>query len=87
MNNVPKYSRGNLVKYTKQRSDEIIKSRKLLLQEFTSKELGESPLGRLIIYSDPFWSNQHKNWMYPYEYGIFGDHEGYALETELEIYT
>ena len=79
----PKFIRGQSnIFYNGERRSEIIKSREELRQRFSSEELGESPLGRLILYAEPYWDG--KTWIYPYEYGLFGTHEGYAGEEELE---
>ena len=80
----PKYRQGQAnVFYNAKRRKEIIESREELRKKFTSSELGESPLGRLTLYAPPFWDG--KTWVYPYEYGCYGNHEGYAAEEDLEI--
>ena len=79
----PKFTRGQSnIFYNAERRSEIIKGREELRKRFPREELGEPPLGRLILYAPPYWNG--KTWIYPYEYGAFGTHEGYAAEEELE---
>ena len=80
----PKFKRGMVnVFYNAEARRRIIESREKLRAKYPSHELGESPLGRLNIYDDPHWNG--KTWVYPYDYGCFGDHEGYAEEEDLEV--
>ena len=47
---------------------------------------GEMPTGRLIIWAEPNWDPTAKEWVYGYEYGWDGTHEGSARESSLVPY-
>ena len=82
----PKFQKGSLVRYT----SEWVKECKLRIAPLIKKyggNLGEQPFGRLIIYSEPVWNSKNKMFSYYYEYGIFGNHEGCALEKDLQLYS
>ena len=82
----PKFKRGHLVRY----KQEWINKCKESLEPFRKQyggSLGEQPFGRLVIYSEPIWDFKNRMFCYHYEYGMFGDHEGYAREKDLELYS
>tara|TARA_B100001121_G_scaffold137426_1_gene120364 strand:+ start:238 stop:510 length:273 start_codon:yes stop_codon:yes gene_type:complete len=79
----PRFKRGQVnIFYNAAKRSEIIRNREELRERYPNERLGESPLGRLILYAPPYWNGS--TWMYPYEYGTFGTHEGYAAEEDLE---
>lgn len=82
----PKFRKGSLVRYTSEWVNECKERIAPLIKKYGGN-LGEQPFGRLIIYSEPVWNSQNKMFSYYYEYGMFGDHEGCALEKDLELYS
>ena len=38
------------------------------------------------IYAEPSWSNKHNEWLYPYDYGLGGTSEGFALERDMKSF-
>tara|TARA_B100001769_G_C21708450_1_gene390614 strand:+ start:126 stop:359 length:234 start_codon:yes stop_codon:yes gene_type:complete len=40
--------------------------------------------GTFHIYAEPSWSNEHKQWLYPYDYGLGGTSEGFGLEYNMK---
>lgn len=41
------------------------------------------PRQALHIYADPYWSVEHHQWLYPYDYNLGLTSEGVGLETSL----
>ena len=82
---LPKFKNGQLVIFNDKKQQEIRDNVKVL-QKTYGHAVGEQPYGRLIIYGEPSWNAQLKQWIYAYEYGIFGDHEGFANEDTLLPY-
>ena len=81
----PKFRKGSLVRYNQEWVKQCKKRLEPLIKQYGGS-LGEHPFGRLIIYSEPRWDSKNRTFGYAYEYGMFGDHEGYALETDLQSY-
>ena len=40
--------------------------------------------GTFHIYAEPSWSNEHNQWLYPYDYGLGGTSEGFGLEYNMK---
>ena len=52
--NKPLFKKGDLVKFNQDFVNQMLKSRKQLLEkDYTSKDLGELPIGTLFIWCDP----------------------------------
>ena len=45
--------------------------------------LQRKDVGTVHVNGEPTWSKEHKQWLYPYDYGLNAGSEGLALETEL----
>ena len=73
----PKFKQGNLVQYCP------AEKKRLFDYMAIRKGSGEMPTGRLIIWCDPAWDDTGKQWVYQYEYGWDGTHEGSAVESSL----
>jgi len=81
----PLFKKGDLVKFNQDFVNQMLESRKKLLEKgYTSKDLGELPIGSLFIWSEPRIVGN--TWMYDYEYGHVGASEGSALESNLVLY-
>ena len=78
----PKFRKGQIVYFNTERRNQILESRKKLLNNFSSSDIGEMPTGKLLIDSTPH-QNTNGEWTYQYVYGFCGDHEGYANESDL----
>ena len=80
LNPEPKFKIRSLVQFCP--------SEKKRLFDYMSKNKvqGEMPTGRLIIWCDPAWDDTKKEWVYQYEYGWDGTHEGVATESSLVAY-
>ena len=73
-----KYMKGQYVRYKKEVVDEMRK-------RISGATVGPFPFGRLLIVSNGD-IRQDGSILYEYEYGCFGNHEGFALENDLEPY-
>ena len=74
----PKFKKGNLVKFKTHVVNEM-------RERIGPNGVGPFPFGRLILWTSPYWNGS--TWMYEYEYGSFGDHEGFAREEDIELYS
>jgi len=81
-----KFRKGSIVRYNQEWVKQCKERLEPLIKQYGGS-LGQQPFGRLTIYSDPRWDSKNKTFGYAYEYGMFGDHEGYALEKDLQLYS
>jgi hypothetical protein len=78
----PKFRKGQIVYFNTERRNKILESRKELLNNYSSSDIGEMPTGKLFIDDSPR-KNKNNEWTYQYVYGFCGNHEGYANESDL----
>ena len=78
----PKFSKGQIVYYNEEFRNNMLKNRIELLNRFSTMELGEMPINKLLIDSDPIKCDKTGTWKYQYVYG-FANSEGYAKESDL----
>ena len=78
-----KFSKGQTVYYNEEFRNKLLADRNKLLERFSSRELGEMPMGKLLIDDHPVRCEKTGTWMYRYVYGFCGHHEGYAKESDL----
>ena len=74
----PKFSVGQYVRFKTSRVDEM--------RELISKNkytIGPFPFGKLTIIS---YTRNNNTILYNYEYGLGGNHEGFANENDIEPY-
>jgi hypothetical protein len=81
----PKFTVGQSVYFTQDRLNQILKNQEELLLKYSSEDLGEMPTGKLYLDTPPYQNNKGE-WMYPYVYGCWGNHEGVAAESDLTIF-
>tara|TARA_Y100000389_G_C17395126_1_gene482088 strand:+ start:234 stop:524 length:291 start_codon:yes stop_codon:yes gene_type:complete len=81
----PKFRKGMIVRYNKEKRDELTRIRKELRDKYPNEKLGNQPIHNLLIYTEPRWSPGYNTYMYEYEYGYGCTSEGSALETDLEM--
>ena len=77
----PLFRKGQTVRYNESESH-IMRNQKNRIGS-SSGSSGPMPLGRLLIWSDPTYDMTRKEWLYEYEYGCCGNHEGCANESRL----
>ena len=82
---LPKFKKGQIVKYNSLKRQEFIKNREELRIKYPNENLGNQPIHNLLIFTEPRWSEAYKCWVYDYEYGLGCTSEGSALEIDLEI--
>ena len=82
----PKFKIWSSVRYNQEWLNDY-KKRLEPLRKLYGADIGEQPIGKLFICSEPRWDSNRKTFSYDYEYGIFGNHEGTALEKDLELYS
>ena len=72
---IPKFKKGQLVRFKNHVVNEMRK-------RIGDNPVGPFPFGKLILWTDPRWNGS--TWMYEYEYGAFGNHEGSAREEDIQ---